>query len=200
MDLINNRITLFKTKALNWFLHFAHTPHARWWLAFFSFLESSFFPIPPDILLIGILAARAGRWVWHAFITTAFSVLGGIAGYAIGFYFFDLFGKEIIAFYHLEAQMAHVGELFRENAFWAIFISAFSPIPYKVFTISAGFFTIDPVSFIAASIIGRGLRFFPVAYLADRWGSVVGQFIFKYFNVVSFIIAILVVFFVAILR
>ena len=188
MEHITAVINDTKTKTRDWFVRFADTPHARAWLAFFSFAESSFFPIPPDVLLIAILSSRARGWISHAFITTIFSVLGGIAGYALGFFFFDLFGRNIIAFFGAEAEMARVEVLFSDNAFWAIFISAFSPIPYKVFTISAGFFKIDLEPFIAASLIGRGLRFFPVAYLAERWGGFVGQFIFKYFNAISLVV------------
>lgn len=196
MESINNRITLFKIKMRDWFLRHAEGPHMSIWLALFSFAESTFFPVPTDVLLIPIVAARANRWIYFAFLTTISSVIGGIVGYAIGAFIFEILGAPIIAFYGLEQEMERVAQLFADNAFLAIFISAFSPIPYKVFTLSAGFFSISLPVFIFASLLGRALRFFGVAFLARRFGRLMGRFIFNYFNTISFIAAILIIFLV----
>lgn len=188
-----------KIRARDWFLAHAEGPHVKGWLAFFSFLESFIFPIPVDPLLIAILMAGATRWVYYALLTTAFSVLGGVAGYLIGAFFFVAIGKPIIAAYHLGDEMARVGELFEEWSFVAMFIAAFSPIPYKVFTIAAGFFHIDLATFFLASVVGRGLRFFAVAYLAKEYGRMLGSFLFRYFNAVTIVIALaLIIFFVVV--
>lgn len=158
-----------------WFIGFASRAHADAWLAFFSFAESSFFPIPPDFLLIAILLAHPSRWLYRAVITTASSVAGGLFGYLIGAVFFDTIGEWIVALYHLEDEMETVGRLFADNAFLAIFTAALTPIPYKVFTIASGFFGISIPIFIIGSILGRGMRFFAVAYLTKRWGGYLGE-------------------------
>jgi membrane protein YqaA with SNARE-associated domain len=175
-----------------WAVVHADEKPTAWWLGALSFSESSFFPIPPDVMLVAILTASR-RWAYYALITTAGSVAGGVAGYFIGLFFFDLIGTRIIDFYHLEEQMKTVGDLYAENAFWSIFTAAFTPIPYKVFTISAGFFKIDFLTFVIASVIGRGMRFFVVAYLMKLFGHFMGDLIYKYFNIFSTVVAVIVI-------
>ncbi|MDQ5957831.1 MAG: hypothetical protein QG665_157 [Patescibacteria group bacterium] len=171
-----------------WSVVHADEKSTSWWLGLLSFTESSFFPIPPDVMLVAILTASR-RWAYYALVTTLGSVLGGMAGYFIGHFFFDLVGTKIIALYQLQDEMQKVGELYEANAFWAIFTAAFTPIPYKVFTISAGFFKIDFLTFVVASVIGRGLRFFIVAYLMKIFGQAMGEVIYKYFNIFSLLVA-----------
>jgi len=197
MDKINFHITNFKTRTRDWFVEHAEGPRAKIWLSFFSFAEATFFPLPPDLLLIAILIARAQRWVYYALLTTITSVLGGIAGYFIGLFLFDTIGASIIELYNLEVQFEQIGKLFANNAFLTIFVSAFSPIPYKVFTLSAGFFNISFLIFVAASLVGRTLRFFAVAFLTKKFGKQLGNFIFTYFNAVSLTLAFLIILFVA---
>ena len=180
----------------DWFVVRAHTTHAKVWLMAISFSESSFFPIPAEVLLLPILFSGATRWIYYATLTTLFSVFGGAFGYFIGAFFFEIFGDFIITTYHLEAQMQYVAELYNDNAFWAIFTAAFTPIPYKVFTLSAGFFSVNFIVFMVASLIGRGSRFFIVSYIAKRYGERLGDIMFKYFNVVSLIILVAVLFFI----
>ncbi|MFW5853549.1 MAG: YqaA family protein [Patescibacteria group bacterium] len=155
--------------------------YAKWYLAGVAFSESSFFIIPPDVILVAMIIAGANRWKFLALWTTLFSVIGGLAGYLIGWWLFDLIGRPIIDFYNLETELVVVGEMFNNNAFWAIFVSAFSPIPYKVFTIAAGFFSINIFSFLLASIVGRGLRFLIIAYLSKRFGRQAIDLVLKYF-------------------
>jgi membrane protein YqaA with SNARE-associated domain len=170
----------------DWVVHHAKAAHARVWLAGLSFAESSFFPIPPDVLLIAMLIASAKRWVQLASITTIFSVLGGLFGYAIGALFFDVAGEGVVAFYGLEEEMKHVGELFADNTFMAIFLAAFTPIPFKVFTIAGGLFKVPLLLFVLGSLFGRGIRFFVIAFLMKLYGKRIGDALYKYFNWVTF--------------
>jgi len=149
----------------------ANTPKARFWLSFFSFADSSFFPIPPDFLLVALLLSGVKRWAYYAFITTVASIVGGLFGYAIGHLFFDTIGSSIIELYHLHEEVVQVQALYENNAFWAIFVAAFTPIPYKVFTITAGFFHINLLTFIIASIIGRAARFYLVSGIVYKYGE-----------------------------
>lgn len=189
-----NRFESWKITVRDWFTHYAETPHAERWLAFFSFIESSFFPIPPDFLLSAMTLAHRHRWARYALITALFSVLGGLFGYFIGVFFFDFVGVYIINLYHLEEEVARVAELFKDNAFIALFVAAFTPIPYKVFTIAAGFFSVNLFVFIAASIFGRATRFFIVSYLVKRFGERFGYATFRYFDLVTFLLLLLALF------
>ena len=200
MELFNNQLTLFKTRMRDWFVRHAEGPHMKAWLSFFSFAEATFFPIPPDVLLIAILIARSKRWIYYATLTTVTSALGGIAGYFIGVFLFDIVGKPIIEAYNFADEIQKVGVLFSDNAFLAIFVSAFSPIPYKVFTLSAGFFHISFFMFVAASITGRALRFFIVAFFAQKFGDRLGNLIFTYFNIISVVIVAFIVGLILLIR
>ena len=177
----------------DWVDHRAHGKVAKVWLAIFSFTEASFFVVPPDVFLLAILINNGTRWIHYASITTVASVAGGLLGYLFGFFFFDLLGEFIINTYHLQSQMITVSEMFSNNAFWTIFISAFTPIPFKVFTISAGFFHINLWVFLVASLLGRGMRFFAVGYIVKVFGKQMARSAFKYFNwIVLFILVVLV--------
>ncbi len=181
-----------KQSLKDWSHNHSQGENAKLWLAIFSFTEASFFPIIADVFLLAILLGNGVRWVYYSFITTIFSVLGAAFGYLIGLLFFDLIGEFIIQTYNLQSQMLVVGEMFANNSFWAIFISAFTPIPFKVFTISAGFFKINFWIFILASILGRGMRFFAVGYLVKCFGKQMAHYAFKYFNYLTLIIFVLI--------
>lgn len=161
-----------------------------------SFAESSFFPIPPDFFIFPLVMRKPERWFKMALIVTISSVVGGLFGYFIGFVFFEFLGKPLIAFYHLENQIQVVGNLFKQNAFLAIFTAAFTPIPYKVFTIAGGLFQINLFSFVVASILGRGGRFFAVSYASKFFGKRFGEVAIKYFNWITALIAFVVIVFV----
>jgi membrane protein YqaA with SNARE-associated domain len=165
-------------KIVTWVEQFAEHKKSQVILFIVAFTESSFFLVPPDVLIIAILSHHIKRsWVRIASIATVGSVLGGLFGYAIGYYFYQYIGLPIVHFYHLEEQVVHVGQLFNDNAFLAILIATFTPIPYKVFTIAGGLFSINIVTFVVASIIGRGARFFLVAYMSHRFGERAKQMI-----------------------
>ncbi len=175
-------------KALLFFEKYAQTKYADWILAGTAFSEASFFLVPPDVFLIGILMYGANRWVYYVSFTTIFSVLGGLFGYLIGALFFDAFGELIINTYNLENAFETVSTLYNNNAFWTVFVSAFTPIPYKVFTITAGLFKINLLVFLLASLFGRATRFFLVAYVMRVFGEKVLRVFMKYFNVITLIL------------
>ncbi len=183
-----------KTKIRDWSVEHVHGTRAKFWLALLSFSEASFFLIPPDVLLVAILAVNAQRWVLYASLTAIFSILGGIFGYFIGITFFDLIGQHLIDLYHLNDEMLVVAEKFNENAFLTILISAFTPIPFKLFTISAGFFKINFLHFLGASLLGRGARFFMVGFAMKKYGKKMTNYIFKYFDFITIgLIALLII-------
>jgi len=182
-----------REKIRSWAVRHAEGPHAKQWLAFFSFAESSFFPIPTDVILIAILLGnKAKEWLRFALITTGFSVIGGIFGYIIGAFLFEAVGDTIISFYNLENEFVALEQAFAEHAFWAIFTAAFTPIPYKIFTIAAGVFHINIALFLVGSIFGRGIRFIAVSFLMKKYGRKISDILYRYFNIVSILLTLLV--------
>lgn len=147
----------------------ARHSHAPWYLGGVSFAESSFFPVPPDVMLAPMSLARPERAWRFAFITTLASVAGGLAGYAIGHFGFDAIAPWLQASKYWVSYQKAVA-WFGEYGFWAIFVAGFSPIPYKVFTIAAGALAMPLLPFTLASVIGRGARFYLVAGLM-KWGG-----------------------------
>jgi len=143
--------------------------HAVWYLSGLSFAESSFFPVPPDVMLAPMSMAQPGRALRYAALTTLASVLGGLFGYLIGYYAFDLIQSWLQETHYWEKYL-HARNWFDEWGFWAILVAGFSPIPYKVFTIAAGTLGMFLPLFVAGSFIGRGGRFFMVAGLM-AWGG-----------------------------
>lgn len=190
---MRQKLQTIKDSLVAWTVRHAEGKNAKWWLFGLAFAESSFFPIPPDVLLGAILMTRERvRAFFYATVTTVGSVLGGLFGYAIGYFFFQTVGVWIVTTYHLEAQMETVRVLFADNAFFAIFVAAFTPIPYKVFTIAAGLFTINIPVFIIASVLGRGGRFFMVAGVMRFFGGHLARIAYQYFNLISFIVALVI--------
>jgi len=152
---------------LTWAAH----PRATRYLAALSFAESSFFPIPPDVMLAPmVLAQRHRAWVL-ATVTTIWSVLGGVAGYLIGMFLFNVVAAPLIQFYEAEATFEAARAQFQAHGVWIVFLAGFTPIPYKLFTISAGLASMSLLPFVAASLVGRGARFFLVAGLIYAGGE-----------------------------
>lgn len=186
---MRQKLQTLKDSLMSWAVHHAEGKNAKRWLFGLSFAESSFFPVPPDVLLVAILMTKERvRALYYATITTAGSVLGGLFGYAIGYFLFQTVGVWLVHTYHLESQIVTVQKLFAANAFFAIFTAAFTPIPYKVFTIAAGLFDISIPVFILASILGRGGRFFAIAVLMKYFGEHIARALYRYFNIVSFFV------------
>jgi membrane protein YqaA with SNARE-associated domain len=153
------------TRALEWSAH----RHAPWYLGGLSFAESSFFPIPPDVMLAPMCLARPEKAWLFALITTLTSVAGGVFGWLIGFFAFEWIGPWLEQSRYWSAYLT-AQTWFEQWGFWAIFIAGFSPIPYKVFTVAAGVASMALFPFVLASLVGRGLRFFLVAGLM-KWGG-----------------------------
>ena len=178
-------------KMYGWTIHWSKTKNAPYALFGIAFIESSFFPIPPDVLLIAMVVAQRKKWLLNATICTAGSVLGALLGYFIGRVLFETAGKLIVDSYHLEAVVAMIGRKYQENAFLTIFTAAFTPIPYKAITITAGLFRISLPILIIASIIGRAGRFFLVAGSLRIFGERIQNSIEKYFDIFSIVFVIL---------
>ncbi len=139
--------------------------HASYYLSATSFAESSFFPVPVDVLLAPMVLAQREKAWWYALLATVTSVAGAVFGYYIGLFLFDQVAQPIIDFYHFQEKFIYVQELFNKYGVWIIFIAGFSPIPYKIFTITAGVVAMPLLPFILTSLVARGARFFLVAGL-----------------------------------
>ncbi|KAF0113156.1 MAG: conserved membrane protein of unknown function [Rhodospirillaceae bacterium] len=172
-------------KIYNGTLALAGHRHAMAWLVLVSFIESSIFPIPPDVILIPMILAMRSRAFRYATACTVASVLGGLAGYAIGYFLFETMGQSIIAFYHLENTFTTVREAFLQHGAAIVLTAAFTPIPYKLFTITAGVVQLDPLVFTTASVVGRGGRFFLVAGLLWYFGPPIRVFIERRLGLVT---------------
>jgi membrane protein YqaA with SNARE-associated domain len=177
----------------DWMIVTAAGPNAIWVLIAVAFAESSFFPIPPDILLIPMMLARP-RDAWRlAAICVLASVTGGLLGYAIGYWGFDLIGRPILEFYHAMPHYDALKAGFDRWGVWIIIIKGMTPIPYKLVTIASGVAHFDLWSFIGASIISRSLRFFLLAALLWWFGSAVREFIEKRLMLVTTAFAVCLV-------
>lgn len=176
-----------------WVENFADKPYAGIALFIIAFAESSFFPIPPDVLLIAIALLKPRLSFRYALICSIGSVLGGMFGYLIGFQFYELIGKRIIEFYQLQQQYDAVKVMYDKNAFVAIAIAGFTPIPYKVFTIAAGAFQVSFPTLVVASALSRPARFFLVGGLIYSFGPRVKTFIDKYFDWLTIAFVILLI-------
>lgn len=185
--------SIIMRRLYEWTVNWSKTKYATFSLFTLAFVESSFFPIPPDVLLITMTVAQRMKWWIFATIATIGSVLGGIAGYYIGVAFFENIGRSIVNFYHFQEFVDIVGNKYSQNAFLAIFTAAFTPIPYKVFTIAAGVFKISLQDLIIASILGRGGRFFLVAVALRIFGKKISSVIEKYFDILSLFFMALII-------
>ena len=170
---------------------------SKYYLATVSFTESSFFPIPPDVMVIPMVISKKKDYFKIFLIVTIFSVLGGILGYFIGAFFFDI-GMQVMAFYGYEEKLLSLkNNLIKSESFYAwlsiLFLAGFTPLPYKVFTIASGLIGFNILIFILISLISRGLRFFVVSYLSYKFGDLFSQFMEKHGSKWFTIIGILIV-------
>tara|TARA_B100001059_G_C17462618_1_gene392911 strand:- start:11 stop:616 length:606 start_codon:yes stop_codon:yes gene_type:complete len=189
-------------------LDLASHKSSKYYLAVVSFLESSFFPIPPDVMVIPMIISKKNDFIKIFLIVTIFSVLGGIFGYFIGAFFFDL-GMQIMTFYGYEDKLINMkNNLVNSNGFYAwlgiLFLAGFTPLPYKVFTISSGLIGFNIIIFIFISLISRGLRFFIVSYLSYKFGELFTKFMdehgSKWFTIFGILIVIIGMIFYFILK
>jgi membrane protein YqaA with SNARE-associated domain len=168
-------------------LSLAAHPHAMIALAVISFIESSIFPIPPDVLIIAMVIATPERAWRIALVAGAASVLGGFAGYGIGYFLYEVLGRDIIAFYGYERQFDAFKGLYEEWGFWIVAGAGFTPFPYKVITIASGATELNLLTFGIASIVSRFARFLLVAALLWKFGPSMKVFIEKYLNLLTVI-------------
>lgn len=179
----------------DWVLSWAETPHGARALALLAVAESSFFPIPPDPLLLALCLGAPGSSLSLAGLTTAASVAGGAIGYAIGAGAWHVFGQFFFAYVPgvSPESFASVQDLYGRYDFWVVFLAGLTPLPYKVFTLSAGVFAIDFWIFMLASCVARGLRFFLLGGLVYKWGSALRDVIDRHFNALTWAFGILLV-------
>ncbi|TVP70620.1 MAG: DedA family protein [Rhodobacteraceae bacterium] len=161
----------------DWTLSLARHPRALWALAFVAFIESSVFPIPPDVLMIAMIVARPSRAFVIAAVATVASVAGGLAGYAIGYGAFETLGRPVLEFYGKDAYFAEFQLRYNEWGAWAVLIAGVTPFPYKVITILSGTTALNIWVFLVASVIARAFRFFIVATLLWKFGTPIRDFI-----------------------
>lgn len=189
------RMARLPRRLYDWVIHWADTPHAVAALALLSFAESSFFPVPPDVLLIAMCLGAPQRALFFAAVCTTASVLGGALGYAIGALAWDAAAPWFFTYVpgFTEQAFERVRGLYNEYGVLIVFTAGFSPIPYKLFTIASGIMAQPLVPFVLASIAGRAGRFFLVAWLLRRFGPSVKLFIDRYFNVLALGFSVLLV-------
>ncbi len=165
-------------------------------LAIFSFLESIIIPIPPDIFLIPITLTKRYKWFYLGIFTTFFSILGGILGYVIGMYFWDLIGMKIVNFYDAHHHIDYIRNLFNKYGWVVILIAGFSPIPYKIFTVSSGMMGYSFIVFLLCSLISRGLRFISLTFLVNKYGEKSIKLAEKHFLKFTIILSFMIIIFV----
>ncbi|MGK9477555.1 YqaA family protein [Melioribacter sp. OK-6-Me] len=192
----------FLRRLYDWVLHWSETRYGAAALFVLAFAEASFFPIPPDALLIALVLGSREKAFRFALICTVASVFGAAAGFGLGHYLWwdspenfsslaNFFFANVPGF--TKELFFNVRNLYNEWNFWIIFTAGFTPIPYKVFTISGGAFDINFLLFIVASVVGRGLRFFLVAGLIWKFGEQIRTFIDKYFNILAILFTVLLI-------
>ena len=177
----------------DWVFSLARHRHANAALFGVSFAESSFFPIPPDVMLIPMVLADRKRWMFYATICTVASIIGAFAGYAIGAFFYDAVGQPILALYGKEDAFDRVAEWYNTWGGWGVLFAAVTPFPYKVLTIFSGATGLNLAVFAVVSVIGRGLRFFLVSWLLHRFGAPIQTFIERRLSLMFTIAVVLLI-------
>ena len=175
----------------NWTLKKAEHRYSSWVLSIVSFAESSFFPIPPDVLLIPMIIAKRTKAWTYALICTLSSVIGGVAGYAIGFFLFNSIGILIVEFYHLSNSFNTFENYYKEYGILIVLGAGFTPFPFKFITIASGVFSLNIFLFILTAFVARGLRFYLLACLLFIFGEKIKILIDKYFNILAVLFFIL---------
>lgn len=185
-----NPFALLK-RLYDWVLSWAETRYAVPALFLVAFSESSFFPVPPDILILALALSVPARSFFYAGVALVGSVLGGMLGYLIGLEFMELIGWRILGFYGIEDRFTALQGLFRQYDAWVVTIAGFTPIPYKLFTIAGGACRINFAIFLIASTVGRAMRFYLVGGLIYLFGKPVKTFVERYFNLLTILFVVL---------
>ena len=177
----------------DWTLKKSSHPKAKWFLAIIAFSESSFFPIPPDIILIPMIIAKKTKAWLYAFICTFSSVLGGVTGYVIGYFFYTSIGILIVEAYGLSESFNSFEQYYNNYGIWIVLGAGFTPFPFKFITIASGVFNLNIILFIIVSIFARGLRFYLIAILLFIFGERIKKILDNYFNLLTILFFILLI-------
>ena len=180
-------------KLYDWTLSKSSKKEATWFLSIVSFTESSFFPIPPDIILIPMILAKKTKAFFYASICTLSSVIGGIFGYFIGFLLFNSIGIQLVNFYNLAEEVGEFKNYYNSYGSWIVIIAGFTPFPFKVITISSGLFQLNFIIFVLCSIISRGARFYLISGLLYLFGDNIRLLIDKYFNFLTVLFFVILI-------
>lgn len=172
----------FKEALRQWIVRHARSSYAAPFLFIYSLLESVFIPLPTEIVLTPLVIVRHRSWWYYALVATIASVIGGVLSYIIGAFFFDSAGIYLVSLYGLEAEFIRVEMLLERGIFIATFLAAFTPFPWKLFVIAAGFLSAPFGIFLIAALLGRSLRFFIYNYIVHLWGAMAARLVLKYFT------------------
>lgn len=190
---MQNVLTAPIERIYRWTMDLAAKPNAVWWLALISFIESSFFPIPPDILLIPIVLANRSRAFFIVGVCTVASVLGGMFGYAIGYFLFETVGQPLLNLYGYGEKFAEFQHMYNDHGGWIVFGAGLTPFPYKVITIASGVTQLDLATFTIASVLARGLRFAIIGALLWWSGPRILPFIEKNLGLLTIVFFVLLI-------
>ena len=174
-------------------IDYAGHRHAIWYLAVISFIESSVFPIPPDIMLLPMMLANRNKAFLYALVCTVASVLGGVFGYFIGWGFYDIIGQYVFEFYGYNEGFDEFRKLYNEQGDWIVGMAGLTPFPYKIITIASGIVGMNLMLFVLISILSRGIRFFALAVLLWFFGPSIRSFIEKYFGLLTIAFFVLLI-------
>ena len=166
-------------------LSLAEHQHAKKYLALVAFIESSFFPIPPDVMVVPMVLAKSSDWWRIALTCTLFSVIGGVAAYFIGLLLFETAAMPLIQFYGYQNNVSEFNEMYQNWGGWAVFLAGLTPFPYKIITIASGMAQLNLALFIGLSVLSRGLRFFVVSFLLYYFGDKIRALLEKYFGLIT---------------
>ncbi|MCB0340662.1 MAG: DedA family protein [Pseudobdellovibrionaceae bacterium] len=198
IDVKNSSLSRFKIlqwfkQLYHWVMGWAEHPKGSFALAFIAFIESIFFPIPVDPLLVAMGAAKPKKALWFGAMSTTFSVIGALLGYAVGFMFWENAQEIFYTYVFNQEKFQFVINEFNSNAFLAIFLAGFTPIPFKVFTLAAGVAHLDLMAFIFGSILGRGMRFMLIATLLYKFGTSIRDGLEKHFEKITIAVAVVII-------
>lgn len=188
MEWLGDIVDWFKSMVA-WVTHFAYTPYGVWALATLSFAESSFFPIPPDVLLMALAVAEPELSLWFATVTTVASVLGGMFGYFIGY----KGGRPLMRRWFSKEKVATVESYYQRYDVWAVGAAGLTPLPYKLFTITAGVFALSFPRFMLASVVSRGLRFYAEGFFFWFFGPSIQNWVHDYFGIITVVFLVVLV-------
>ena len=196
--MLSGYIERVKFRLKDWTVRNAKSPYAGAFLFVYALAESIFSPFPIEIVQTPLTIVRPRRWLYFSLVAAVATFLGGIAGFVIGMLFFDVLGDPLVKFYGFEDQLLKATTLLERHVFAATFIAAFTPIPWKIFTVGAGLLAAPLAPFLAAAAIGRTLRFVMFGYIVRMWGGAAARTAFRNFTLVTFTVLLFALMFLAV--